>query len=208
MKIYLLRHAESTSNPNEKTIINGRDLEAPLSDVGKAQAERLAAKIDISIDSPIQAIYVSPALRTRQTLALLEPALVIAEAPKIVDEQLIELTQGVAEGKRREDVYTPDVVLQRETLGKDFSFEEGESMNDAAARLRAWLTNIAGHYEQDAVILAVSHAMLIRSYVSVLENWTLQQTLDNLLGNCHVVELELAADGSVRLVRFDADLAS
>lgn len=207
MNIYFLRHGESVNNPMEHQLISGVDYDTPLSTLGRQQAKQLAATIALQSISSIDAVYVSPTLRTRQTLALLDTAPLIANSPHVIDERIIELSQGTAEGKPRQQVYIPTVIQQRDKLGKDFAFPGGESMNQAALRLGNWIADIRQTHDENATIFAISHAMLLRSYVSYLCNWTMQQTLENTLENCHAVELSISKNTGIELVRFNASLA-
>ena len=63
MDVYLIRHAEAVER---EQFGDGPDEERPLTDSGRAQAERLAASLP-SRGANIHRLFVSPTVRTRQT---------------------------------------------------------------------------------------------------------------------------------------------
>jgi phosphohistidine phosphatase len=91
MDVYLIRHAEAV----EREQFGDRpDEERPLTDAGRAQAERLATALPAR-GALIQKLFVSPTVRTRQTA---EP---LVTAWRLAGEAVVEAAELAPEGKPR-----------------------------------------------------------------------------------------------------------
>lgn len=187
MRIILMRHAESTANI-DPMIISGVSHNASLTQTGRQHVKDIATKIQ-RLQLAIKDVYVSPTLRTKQTTQLLLTP--DCQAKITIDDRLIELSQGNAEGTRRSDRLTQAALARRADQKKDFHFTNGESMNQAALRLHKWISEVSASSAKNDTILVVTHAMLIRSYVSFLLNWTFEKTLKNELDFCACVIIEI-----------------
>ena len=89
MKIYVVRHGETTWNKEE--VFRGRK-DIPLNDTGLRQAERTGA---FFADKGISAIYSSPLARARQTASKISEA---SRVPVKVDDAFIDMDFGPWEG--------------------------------------------------------------------------------------------------------------
>lgn len=195
MRIIFLRHGESTANIDQD-IISGVNRDAPLTQTGRQQVQAIARRIQ-KLRLAINYVYVSPTIRTKQTAQLLFPCHPRAK----VDERLIELSQGHAEGTRRSDSLTPNVLASRIAQKKDFRFTGGESMNQAALRLHNWVDDIRASHTKNDTVLVITHAMLTRSYVSFLLDWSFEMTLKNELDYCACVIIEIDGPVNPPLIR-------
>ena len=184
MRFILMRHAEASSNLNP-AILTGVNFNAPLTKTGVKLAQRVSLQLARVSPAPAS-VYVSPTRRTMQTAKLLLPA----DTPLKTVDSLIEVSRGVAENKLRDETFTPEVLAAVKQQQKDFQFPKGESMNDAASRLGAFLQSISKEHKKDDIILVVSHAMLIRGYVSELLDWTYDETIANELDHCACAVIE------------------
>jgi 2,3-bisphosphoglycerate-dependent phosphoglycerate mutase len=132
--IYLVRHAEAPWTPDE---------DRPISAQGWHDADRIAGTLGTR---PIDAIYVSPYLRARQTLAPLAMRLGVP-----MDIRM-ELRERALHGPLRPVIFFERAV--RKTWAKPrFAFRGGESNADAqlrAAGLLRWI--LAKHREQEVVL--------------------------------------------------------
>jgi phosphohistidine phosphatase len=90
MDVYLIRHAEAI-DPESTDMA---DEERPLTDVGRAQADRLATALPAR-GAHIQRLYVSPTVRTRQTA---EP---LVAAWRLAGDAVVEAEELAPEGKPR-----------------------------------------------------------------------------------------------------------
>lgn len=90
MDVYLIRHAEAIErDPSEMP-----DADRPLTDAGRAHAERLATALPAR-GGHIQRLFVSPTVRTRQTA---EP---LIAAWGLSGEAVVESSELAPEGKPR-----------------------------------------------------------------------------------------------------------
>jgi broad specificity phosphatase PhoE len=89
MKIYVVRHGETTWNKEE--VFRGRK-DIPLNDTGIRQAERTGA---FFADKEVSAIYSSPLARARQTASAIGEA---RRLPVKVDDAFIDMDFGTWEG--------------------------------------------------------------------------------------------------------------
>ena len=114
-------------------LIGGRTNETALSPLGEEQARAVGRYVHRILLRPLIAVS-SPAVRTRRTLRL---ALREANSalPIYLNDDLQELSQGVAEGQPRNEIYTDEVMVALRASGKDFKLPGGESMNEVGLRM-------------------------------------------------------------------------
>jgi broad specificity phosphatase PhoE len=98
--LLLVRHG-ATPWTDPVRLYQGR-VDVPLSELGRAQAERLAAGLR---EPPPSAVWHSPLGRTRETAEAIAAA---TGAPCRPDPRLMELSFGTWEGRSHEDVRTGD----------------------------------------------------------------------------------------------------
>jgi phosphohistidine phosphatase len=89
MDVYLIRHAEAVEQSGDMA-----DEDRPLTDAGRAQAQRLAAALPAR-GANIQRLFVSPTVRTKQTA---EP---LIAAWGLNGEAVVEADELAPEGKPR-----------------------------------------------------------------------------------------------------------
>lgn len=156
MKLYLVRHAETTQNA--AGFLQGMQ-NFQLSALGHKQTELLAKHLK---NIPFVAAYASTLDRARDT------AKVIADEkniPLICTSDLCELDYGIYEGmphtefrKIRDAVSIPFEELQ---------YEGGEHYQSAIARAKKFLQEIKNKHQGEH-ILVVSHGSFLRVLFSVL----------------------------------------
>lgn len=174
-EFYLARHPETKHNVN-RAIVSGRSNDIELTELGVQQAKQFATAYQANFGTP-DALYSSPAHRA-ETMAHAFANETNFAGAVLLDDRLQEMSQGVAEGQHRELVYTPEVVATINQQLFDFSFPEGESLNDVSARMLEWLYET---YEKhpNGTVLAISHGQAIRRLVGSLLNWNhFETTLD------------------------------
>ncbi len=111
--------------------------------------------------------YVSPLGRARATAALLGVA-----APAI-DQRLIEMDWGTYEGQTLDDLRRRlgARLAENEARGLDFRPEGGETPREVAARLKAFLNDIARNSRPAA---AVTHKGVIRAALALATGWDMR----------------------------------
>ena len=140
--VYFLRHGETPWN-RERRIQGQTDIE--LSDKGRSQAARMAARLRELIPDPSGfTLQASPLKRSRQTMqAVLETYRLQSDAV-VYDIRLIELNFGVMEGKGWPDIHALGIEPEvRPEEYHDWRPEGGESYADARNRAIAWLQELS-----------------------------------------------------------------
>lgn len=197
--LYLFRHAETKMNITPD-IVGGRSNHEPLTGLGEEQAVRLGHWISRRQLKP-DVVYVSPAVRTIETARIsLEAAGLVVEP--VVDKRLQELSQGLAEGKPRKEIYTKEVqkLINRDL--KDFKLEGGESMNDVAARKRSF-SEYSRAVEEHDDIFVYTHGYAIRCYVGDLLGWSHAEIRANDHDNAAATILSFDNDGNLAGTQFN-----
>jgi probable phosphoglycerate mutase len=159
-RIYLVRHGA--------TVVGGEDrfageIDVPLSDIGRAQARALGARLAAE---PLDAVYASPLGRALETARLVAAP----HGREVVRrEELREVSHGHWEGKTRaevEDLY-PLEYSRWESDPFSFAPEGGETGVAVTARALPVLLEIVASHSGGRV-LVVSHKATIRLLVSAL----------------------------------------
>ena len=195
-RMFLVRHGE-TSVAAEDRFAGSSDV--PLSAAGRAQAERLAARLSTE---KIAAAYCSPMQRTRDTAAIVAaPHRCVAE-PR---DGLREIGHGHWEGMRRSDVEAqfPAEYAAWEEDPYTFAPEGGESGVQVVARALPIIRDIAvAHAGKN--VLVVSHKATIRLIVASVLGFDARGYRDRLdqLPACLNV-LDFSTPVRVRLVLFN-----
>jgi broad specificity phosphatase PhoE len=150
--IAFVRHGETIVNREGR--LQGRS-DAPLSDVGAAQAAALAAHL---ATSPVKRVVSSPLQRARATAEL------IANVQGIdveCDERLIEIDYGEWDDLPLRDV--PADAWTEWRSDSNFAPPGGERLTDVSARVQSFI----GEMATDDLVVAVSHVSPIKAAVCV-----------------------------------------
>jgi broad specificity phosphatase PhoE len=188
LRLYLIRHAESTANVEKK--LNTALPGPPLTNLGREQAEAMADRLRTE---PITAVYASHATRARQTAAPLADALA-------TELQLLDGVHeiGVGELEDRTDRAAIDAyaeVVHPWTLG-DLSggMPGGETGQQVRDRFVGAITELRAKHEPadpDGIVAVVSHGGVIRMGSEWLCDNVRPEIADHsLLPNTAVVVLE------------------
>lgn len=159
-RLFLVRHG-ATQLTAEDRFSGATDV--PLSDEGRAQVQRLAARLG---DDAIAAAYCSPLDRTRETAALLAAP---HRLTLTLRAGLREISHGHWEGMTRADVEAAfgDEYARWEEDPFTFAPSGGESGLDVMARALPIVRQIVEAHAGQTV-LVVSHKATIRLIISSL----------------------------------------
>jgi broad specificity phosphatase PhoE len=151
-RILLARHGETAAT--RLRLFLGRS-ELPLTEKGRAQAERLA---DAVADAGLVRLYSSPSGRTMQTAAIVGSRTGLGT---IVDERLAETHKGRWERRRRDEVKARErhVYDALRRAPHRFRYPGGEALHEHQRRVRAALQDVA---RGPLPALLVCHAGTIR----------------------------------------------
>ncbi|MDQ2871170.1 MAG: histidine phosphatase family protein [Acidobacteriota bacterium] len=171
-RVYLVRHGATTLSAEDR-FAGATDV--PLSDLGRAQVESLAARL---APDPIAAFYASPMGRTMETARIL--AAPHGREP-IAREGLKEINHGRWEEKTRAEVERlyPEEYARWETDPFSFAPEGGESGLGVTARALPALLEIVSAHADEHVVIA-SHKATIRLLVSSLLGFDARTYRDRL----------------------------
>jgi broad specificity phosphatase PhoE len=190
-EVFLIRHAESEFNLSYDHLIGGRSNWSPLTEKGIVQAKNLGRYLLSENIIPTH-VSASPAIRT---LATAEYSL--AEMGIDIDVQvhdaLQEMSQGVYEGKNRNETYTDKVLAEIVRLKKDFKLEGGESMNDTGLRMLGWLNEVISPTTESTRHFVYTHGMAVRCLVGSMFEWSHEDIRRSVTPNTCITKL--AHDG-------------
>jgi broad specificity phosphatase PhoE len=203
-RLYIVRHGESAGNvardaatlAGDRFIdIDVRDVDVPLSDLGKQQAEALGRWFASLPDEKTPNIIVtSPYLRARDTADIVARSAGLSrdKYTLVVDERLREKEFGILDRLTKVGIeaYHPDQAEFRRLLGKFYHRPPGgESWCDVILRLRSATEMISREYCGERVLL-VGHSVVVLCMRYLLEHMTEEQILtidkQNEIANCSV----------------------
>lgn len=209
--LWLVRHGESVGNVAaaraesdglDRIPLDLRDADVPLSATGFEQAVALGAWLR-GRRGDVDAFWVSPYLRARQTLAT---AMGDDSAPVVVDERLRDRELGILDLLTRRGVERlhPEEAHRRRHLGKYYHRPPGgESWADVSLRLRSFLRDAATAPVDSAVI--VVHDAVVTLLTALLTGMQEEEVLEfaaaNPVPNASVTHLD-GAEGAWRVVSF------
>ncbi|MBW2060927.1 MAG: histidine phosphatase family protein [Deltaproteobacteria bacterium] len=159
LTLYLLRHGESEANVRQ--VFAARKIDPPLSDNGIHQASRQAESLKTV---EFSAMYASPLLRTRQTAEIVSRS---CGLEPVFSSDLLEIDVGVLDGEPEHEPRTWAVyerVIQDWEQGlASRGFPGGETLNDVAKRLGAFLTGLEAG--RQTPVLIVGHCLLFMAAI-------------------------------------------
>ncbi len=169
-RLFLIRHGESAGNVAnatalarglEELALAGRDMDVPLSELGREQARALGSWFR-SIGA-VDVVYTSPYRRARETAAIaLEHAGSTVEV--VCDERLREREFGVLDRLTKAGIEArhPEQAAARAFLGKLYHRPPGgESWVDVAARVRAFYADVRLDHTDDTVVVVAHQAVIL-----------------------------------------------
>jgi broad specificity phosphatase PhoE len=199
--VYLIRHAESTYNAENNFLIGGQTNNIQLSDKGIRQALLLGQRLKedkIIFDE----IYSSSAERALNT-AMIVSALVQFPLHKIKQsDKLLELDQGDWTGKRREQVYTPDIKSILDEDSWNFQPPNGESQKMVAERMYGFvLEKIVNDYTGNAnkSVAVFSHGNAIKCFLKKIMEFNPKYIFRLSINNASITHLSYESTGDWKI---------
>jgi broad specificity phosphatase PhoE len=134
MHIYFIRHAQCEMNVNVDKFIGGRTNESPLTPLGLRQAAALAARLKACGWKEPPPCFSSTAIRAEHTMQMAAAALGVSPSKLQRSEALLELDQGLWQGKERQACYgTAKVKAALKADAWNFKPPQGESPREVGA---------------------------------------------------------------------------
>ncbi|QPV65081.1 histidine phosphatase family protein [Halosimplex litoreum] len=196
--IVAVRHGETTWN--RKRRVQGW-APAPLTDRGRAQADRLGVALAKGYD--IDRVLSSDLSRTEETVAVLRDHV---DAPVTYESAWRERDVGVHQGVSVEEMSErfPEYDLAESGPGAARRRpESGESLADVRERVIERWEKALEECEPIETVLVVTHGGPIRLLLGHLKDLDIVETiLEQSQGNCSINEFEFDHEtGAVRIVR-------
>jgi probable phosphoglycerate mutase len=162
-RVILVRHGQTAWNvgSGEERFRGRADL--PLDATGQAQAHAVAIRLR---REPLAALYASPLLRARATLA---PLAAERSLPLQSHEGLLDINYGRFQGLTHSDAASafPEISTQWRITPHEVCFPEGEGLANVQARLLTLMDELAAHHPGETVAL-VGHQIVNKVLVSTL----------------------------------------
>jgi len=222
--LWLVRHGQSAGNVArdvataqglDRIALDHRDVDVPLSALGKEQATALGRWFaEAREDGRPEIMFSSPYVRAFQTACLFREAGGCWQDEKIcLDERLREKEFGILDGLTTSGIHAhhPDQAAFRKVLGKFYHRPPGgESWVDVIFRLRALLDTISLHYGGRRVMI-ISHQVVVLCLRYIIENLTEAEILaidaEGDVANCAITEYRFdqtfGRDGGLVLARYN-----
>ena len=160
-RLFLVRHGSTEANERKPFVLQGSEIDTPLTTKGWQQAREVAAFLR---EVEFSAIYASPMIRAQQTASL-------CAVPRQMEvravESLKECSVGRWQGLSWDEIRTrdPDEVQRFLANPARERHPGGESYEDVLARVAPALNDIlAAHSGQN--VLVVAHNMVNRAYLA------------------------------------------
>jgi 2,3-bisphosphoglycerate-dependent phosphoglycerate mutase len=216
--LWLIRHGQSEGNVIRDEaerrdapdyVLDCRDADVPLSDLGRRQAEAFGRWLaDQPAEQQPQAVLVSPYRRAAETADLVLAAAGLAGVARGVDERLRDREIGVWDGLTWRGIVArfPEESERAKLVGRFFHRPPGgESWADICLRVRSLLADVTREL-RDARVLVVAHDVVIQLTRVVIEGMDEAAAVDLVHGtayaNCGLTSFETGPDGP-RLDRYN-----
>jgi probable phosphoglycerate mutase len=188
--VLLVRHGQTATTG---TLLPGRAAGLHLADAGRAQAERVAARI--AELKNVAAVYASPLERARETAASIAATLQLKTR---VDKGLLERDFGEWTGAELKPLMKlPEwKAVQRYPSG--FRFPGGESFTEMQVRMVSAIDRLRAAHP-GAVVVAVSHADPIKAAVAHAMGTHLDLFQRIVISTCSVTAIAYGDSGPVVL---------
>ena len=182
MKIYLIRHGESTGDIEDRF---GGDYDDHLTEKGKQQAQELANKLK---DRGIEIIYTSPKFRARETAEEVAKQLnvPIEEVENLRERNNYGILSGMTKNEAKEKH-----PIDFEKISKDKTYHDvtdSESYDQIKERVLKVFKNIL--QSDHNTIAIISHGGVISTYVREF----LSEGKNIKLGDCSILEITKTGD--------------
>jgi len=173
-RFILIRHGQTEWNRGAERFRGRADV--PLNDLGRAQAQKIAARL---AGEEIAGIYASPMQRTLHTAQPLADA---RQLPVQPHPGLLDIDVGAVEGMTIEEARQafPEVMTQWLNTPGVAKFPKGESLKKMRARIVALLDELAPKHNGETIAL-VTHRVVCSAMLCVVLGlepnalWRIQQ---------------------------------
>lgn len=184
-----------------------RDQDTPLTQRGIQQALALGTFLRSVVK--LDAIVMSPYVRTRQTTQHIIEGLGYYSPEITVEERVREIEFGIFDGLTREGVRLkyPDEAKRRDRDGKYwYRPPGGESRPDVRLRCHSFIGTLTRDYV-DKRVLVVCHSVVVLAFRSLLERWGEEEYMkvdrEDDVANCGLTRYVSNGSGKLDLVEYN-----
>ena len=198
-RIVLIRHAESEGNVDETMYQRKPDHRIELTEKGKTQARAAGVALKELLEPDEQVyVYVSPYVRTMQTLYELGQAL----GPERVSGVREEPRMREQDFGNFQDHTMAELKKERHGFGRFFfRFPNGESASDVYDRVTSFRETLRndmnfGRYTENCTVVIITHGLTLRVFLMRWYKWTCDM-FDRIRnpGNAELVVMERGERG-------------
>ncbi len=190
---YLIRHAECENNL-ANYLIGGRSNHSLLTAKGRAQAEMLGERLHAE-KMNFDEIYSSTAVRARDTAKIVSSKIQFPLEKIIPSEAVLELDQGDWQGKKKSEIYTPQMLATINAAQPYFKAPNGESQYEVGKRMLNCLEQIINSNQDKQLRVAVfTHGIAIKCLLRELLNFHPDTVYKMPIENTSITELAYIED--------------
>jgi broad specificity phosphatase PhoE len=179
--LYLIRHGATAANIASPPVLQGRQFDPPLAELGIRQAELTR---DFLAIRPVDRCYSSPLKRALQTASII--ALPHGLKPEPI-EGIVECDVGRWEGLDWQTIRNTDADAYERFMKNPakFGYAGGETFADVAKRVTATIEDLL-HENRGRSILVVGHHVVNRTYLAGILGLRASQARQVSLDNCGI----------------------
>ena len=163
INLYLVRHGQSEANA--QAILQGSQIDTPLTPLGRQQAQITREKL---LPLTFDHTYSSPLLRAGETASIITAG----QQPITFDPCLREFDYGIWDGYKLNSLsqkYSEYFNDMNRFIAEASNIHQGDTYSGIQEQLRSFMDELFTRYQaQDSNILVVSHGMTIKLWVSFL----------------------------------------
>lgn len=194
LNLYLFRHAETENNVN-KDKVAGQTNSAPLSQRGHEQAKLLGARLKkekIIFDQ----VYSSTAIRAKKTAEIVCEIINFPINKIITSDDLLEISQGDWEGKKRAEVYTPEILAKIKKETWNFKAPNGESQKELEERAYNWIEkNLLKELNKNLTVAIFGHGLTTKCLLRKIMSSDPKLTYKISIDNCSITQFKYSSLG-------------
>jgi broad specificity phosphatase PhoE len=171
MKLIIVRHGESHGNRLRQFESSDNFDCSHLTRTGTLQVKSLAEHLGDY--RPVECIYSSPSVRTRETSEILRMEL---DSPITIVNELGEINCGEWAGHAIDKIaeLNPREWKVRKEMPTEFCFPGGEGLRDVEQRVTPFIDGLFETSGRETILL-VSHSTMISVILAYLCEWNLEQ---------------------------------
>ena len=184
-----IRHGKAANNVQPE-IISGQSNEAALLSIGRAEAALLGTHLD-SVSYKPDFVFSSPATRASETARIALNHL-RHDHRIVLDDRLLEMSQGDWEGKPRATHYTPENIALYELDQPHGKAPGAESLLETQDRILSFTDEKTEAYP-DSQILVITHGLVTRALAGFITGQSKQEILKAVTPNVSASSFTMSA---------------